>query len=143
LSDYSHLVGHRFPGGTYTLPEYVSWLWADAAMATPDPEVAHPSLGYFVAMQGMGASIQDVFDLVDASADSGVVFGEAELEFAQTIVPGATYSVESEVTAVERKSGRRAGTFDRFTFRTRVSDAGSGDPVVTSTNTWIIPRKEA
>ncbi len=143
MSDYSHLEGHRFPGGTYTLPPYVSWLWADAALAEPDPDTAHPSLGYFVALQGMGVSIQEIFDLLGASADSGVMFGENELEFAQPVRPGATYRVEAEIAAVERKAGKRAGSFDKLTFVARVSEQGSGDPVVTSTNTWIIPRKES
>jgi hypothetical protein len=143
MSDYSHLIGHRFPGGTYTLPGYLTWLWADAALAPPDAEVAHPSLGYFVAMQGLGVSIGDIFDLFDATADSGVMFGETELEFAGILTPGATYAIEAEITGVERKSGRRAGVFDKLTFVSRVSDQDSGEPVVTNTNTWIFPRKEA
>lgn len=143
MTDYQHLIGHRFPGGTYTLPKYLAWLWADAALAEPDAETAHPSLGYFVAMQGLGVSIQDIFDLMDADADSGVMFGETELEFERVLTPGATYAVEGEITGVERKSGRRAGTFDKLTFVGRVREQDSGELVVTNTNTWIFPRKEA
>ena len=142
-SDYRHLIGHRFPGGSYTLPGYLAWLWADAACATPHAGVAHPSLGYFVAMQGVGVTIQDIFDLMDASADSGVMFGETELEFAGTLEPDATYDVEGEISHVERKSGKRAGTFDKLTFVIRATDRISGEPVVTNTNTWIFPRKDA
>lgn len=143
MSDYRHLIGHRFPGGTYTLPTYLAWLWADAALTEPDPEVAHPSLGYYVAMQGLGVSIQDIFDLLDADTDSGVVFGETDLEFHDVVRPGATYAVDAEIADVERKSGRRAGTFDKLTFVARVRDDETGEPVVTNTNTWIIPREEA
>jgi hypothetical protein len=143
LSDYSHLVGHRFPGGTYTLPGFVSWLWADAALAEPEPGVAHPSLGYLVAIQGCGVSIQDLFDLMDADADSGVMFGEVGLEFNDTVKPDVPYDVEGEIADVERKSGKRAGTFDKLTFVIRVLDPDSREPVVTNTNTWIFPRKEA
>jgi acyl dehydratase len=143
MPDYRHLIGHRFPGGTYTLPAYLTWLWADAALTPPDPETAHPSLGYFVAMQGLGLSIQDIFDLMDADADSGVVFGETELEFAGVLHPGATYVVEAEIADVERKSGRRAGTFDKMTFVAKVREQSSGAHVVTNTNTWIFPRQEA
>ena len=143
MNDYRHLVGHRFPGGTYTLPEYVSWLWADAALAEPDPEIAHPSLGYFVAMQGIGVSIDDIFALMGATADSGVVFGETELEFERPVAPGVPYDVEAEIAGIERKSGKRAGVFDKLTFVVRVREQASGEPVVTNTNTWIFPRKEA
>jgi hypothetical protein len=143
MTDYRHLIGHRFPGGTYTLPGYLAWLWADAAGVTPHPDVAHPSVGYFVAMQGMGVSIQDIFDLMDADADSGVMFGETELEFAGVLKPDATYEVEAEIAAIERKVGKRAGTFDKLTFVVRVSEPGTHEPVVTNTNTWVFPRKEA
>jgi len=143
MTDYRHLIGHRFPGGTYTLPGYLAWLWADAACTTPQPDVAHPSLGYIVAMQGMGVTIQDIFDLMEAGADSGVMFGETALEFAGVLRPDTTYDVEAEIADVERKSGKRAGTFDKLTFVIRVTDREAGEPVVTNTNTWIFPRKEA
>jgi hypothetical protein len=143
VSDYQHLVGHRFPGGTYTLQPFVSWLWADCAMTEQDAEAAHPSLGYFVAMQGLGASIQDVFDLMEATVDSGVMFGETELEFSQIVRAGVPYDVTAEIVGVERKAGKRAGIFDKLTFEIRVADQRSGEHVVTNTNTWIFPRKEA
>jgi N-terminal half of MaoC dehydratase len=142
-SPYQHLVGHKLPGATYTLPEYLTWLWHDAVLVPPDSEVAHPSLGYFVAMQGVGVSIQDLFDLFDATADSGVMFGEAELDFAGTLRPGGTYACDAEIVAVERKEGKRAGVFDKMTFVVRVRDQASGEPVVTSSNTWIFPRAAA
>lgn len=142
MTDYSHLTGHRFPGGTYTLPEYVCWLWADAAGLTPDHEVAHPGLAYLVALRGSGVSIQDIFDLMDATADSGVVFGEYQAEFRGVLRPGATYECDAEVVEVVRKSGRRAGVFDKFSFRVDVREAGAQDPVVVCTNAWVFPRRE-
>lgn len=140
---YAHLAGHKLPGATYTLPEYLTWLWHDTCLVAPDKEVAHPSLGYFVGMQGVGLSIMELFDLMEATADSGVMFGETSLDFDDVLRPGATYSCEAEVTEVERKHGKRAGTFDKMTFVIRVSDAESGAPVVTCSNTWVFPRAEA
>jgi acyl dehydratase len=142
-SPYQHLVGRKLPGGTYTLPEYLTWLWHDTCLLPQDPDVAHPSLGYFIGMQGVGLSIQEMFDMMEATADSGVMFGETELEFFGTIRPGATFEVEAEVVGVERKEGKRAGVFDKFWFTMRCRDQETGEPVVTCTNTWIFPRKEA
>ena len=141
LSDYSHLAGHRFPGGTYTLPDYVNWLWEDVIGVEHSPAPAHPSLGYYVAMAGLGASIGEVMALLEGSPDSGVMFGENELEFHGTLRAGATYRCEGEITAVERKEGRRAGVFDKLTFRILVSEDGSSSPSVVATNTWIFPRR--
>jgi acyl dehydratase len=141
-SPYAHLVGHKLPGATYTLPEYLTWLWHDTVLVEPDKEVAHPSLGYFVGMQGVGLEIGEMFDLMGATADSGVMFGETSLDFATTLKPGATYRCEAEITAVERKQGRRAGVFDKMTFVIQVRDAEGDEPVVTCSNTWVFPRAE-
>jgi hypothetical protein len=141
--DYSHLVGHRFPGGTYTLPEYVNWLWEDAILSEHDGGLAHPSLGYYIAMAGLGVSIGEVMALLEGTPDSGVMFGENELEFHGSLRAGATYECEGEITAVERKTGKRAGVFDKLTFRIQVGEPGASVPSVVCMNTWIFPRKEA
>ncbi len=140
MSDYTHLAGHTFPGGTYTLPSYVSWLWTDAARLPPDPQIAHPGLIYLVAIRGSGVSIQDIFDLMDATADSGVVFGEYQVQVNGTLRPNATYDCDAEVISVERKSGRRAGVFDKLSFRVSIREQGATEPVAVTTNDWIFPR---
>jgi hypothetical protein len=142
-SGYAHLAGHRFPGGTYTLPEHVSWLWADAIGAAPDAAVAHPSLAYFVAIRSSGVAITDVFELMGADADSGVLMGEVDMEFDGTLRPGATYEGEGEIAAIERKRGARAGAFDRLQLRFSVREQGSGAPVLRCGAAWIFPRPEA
>ena len=142
-ADFSHLVGHRFPGGTCELPEYVNWLWEDAILAEHDPRLAHPSLGYYIAMAGLGVSIGDVMALLEGSPDSGVMFGECELEFHGTLHAGVAYDCEAEITAIERKQGKRAGVFDKLTFRITVAERGESAPSVVCTNTWIFPRADA
>jgi acyl-coenzyme A thioesterase PaaI-like protein len=142
MADYTHLSGHRFPGGSYTLPPWLSWLWSDAAKLEPDWNTAHPGLAYLVALRGAGVSIQDIFDLMGATVDSGVVFGEFQVDYHGVLRPGATYECEAEVTEVERKSGKRAGVFDKFTFQIRVREAGAEEETCVCTNSWIFPRAE-
>jgi hypothetical protein len=137
---YGHLVGHRFPGGEHLLQSHEAWLWADAVRATPDHELAHPGLAYMVGLHGGGASIADIMDLLDADRDSGVLFGELEVEFAQPLRPDRTYTVTGEILDVERKHGRRAGVFDRVRFVHVVSEAATGAPVAKVTHVWIFPR---
>jgi acyl dehydratase len=142
VADYGHLAGHRFPGGTYTLPPWLCWLWADVAKLEPSFEVAHPALAYQVAMQGSGVSIQDIFDLMDATADSGVVFGEYQVDYHGVFRPGVAYDCNAEVIDVERKSGRRAGVFDKFSFKVEIRDAEARELVAVCTNSWIFPRAD-
>jgi hypothetical protein len=37
LDDYSHVAGHRFPGGTTSVPHWMNRLWGDAVEADSDP----------------------------------------------------------------------------------------------------------
>jgi hypothetical protein len=140
--EYSHLVGHTFPGGSYTLLPFEAWLWADAAEAKPDPAAAHPGIAYLVGLHGGGASIQDIMDLLETDAHSGVMFGEVAFEFGGAIEPGATYHVDGEIVDIDRKQGRRAGQFDRVTFVHRLRTEPGSEPVTQVTHTWIIPRPE-
>jgi hypothetical protein len=141
MSDYSHLVGHQLPGGRFTLSPHMAWLWADCVLSEPDPDTAHPSLSYQAGMKGSGLTIQEVFDLMDADADSGVMFGEVVMDYFGTLVPGDTYVVEGAVTDVTRKSGRRAGTFDLMTFRVTGRRDGEDEPLFAVATTWVFPRK--
>jgi hypothetical protein len=137
--DFSHLNGHALPRGTYTLQPHTAWLWADTVLDEPDPVLAHPTLGYVMAMRGC-ASITELFELLETDAESGVMFGECELTFEQPLAVGASYDLEGEILSVERKEGRRSGRFDRMTFVVRIRDRDGGALVCTNTNTWMIPR---
>jgi N-terminal half of MaoC dehydratase len=137
--DYSHLVGHRFPGGSVTIPGWLDWLWRDAVLADSRAEGVHPGLAYLAAVQGSGVTFQDIFDLAEASAESGPMFGEQTLTFAEALRADVQYAVEGEITEVVRKHGRRAGTFDMLTFELRLRDP-AGEVVATNVNTFIFPR---
>ena len=137
--DYSHLVGHRFPGGSVTIPGWLDWLWRDAVLAEPRAEAVHPGLAYLAAVQGSGVTFQDIFDLADVTADSGPMFGEQTLTFDGPLRIDTEYAVEGEITGVVRKSGRRAGAFDLLTFELRLRDP-EGELVVTNVNTFVFPR---
>jgi hypothetical protein len=137
--DYSHLIGHRFPGGRVTIPDWLAWLWRDAVLAENPAPGVHPGLAYLAAVQGSGVTFQDIFDLADATAESGPMFGEQTLAFAAPLRIGVEYRVEGEITDVVRKHGRRAGTFDMLTFELRLLDA-DGALVATNVNTFIFPR---
>lgn len=141
--DYSHLAGHSLPGGSYTLPSYVSWLWTDAVTGKPDERFAHPEIAYMVGLHGGGASIGDIMALLGAAQDSGVLFGEIEFEFAKPLTPETSYHVAGWVASVERKHGRKAGVFDRAVFVHELTAEGEQTPSARVTHTWIFPRREA
>lgn len=137
------VVGHRFAGGRFTVAPFEHWLTCDAVGAEPTREgVAHPMFVYYAALGGMGIDLDELFALVGATADDGVMFGEATIDVATPMTVGATYEVQGTITDVVRKSGRRAGVFDVVTFALDVLDE-SGTVVGTSTNSFVFPRRDA
>ena len=137
------LVGMEFPDGEYTIEPYEHWLCADAVLSPELPAgVAHPMYGYYVAIRGMGKSLDEVFSDAGSSAAEGPMFGEAGLEFTRPLQVGATYTVKGRYTSAVRKEGRRAGVFDIVGFELDIVDA-DGDVVATSTNSFVYPRRES
>ena len=78
--------------------------------------MAHQGLAYLVALRGAGVDIQDIFDLMDATADSGVVFGEFQVDYHGVLRPGATYDVKpmSSRSNARAASAPACSTSSRF-----------------------------
>jgi hypothetical protein len=142
-TDYAHLVGHRFPGGSTVVPYWMNRLWGHAVLAGDDPSpTVHPVLVYYAAVQGSGVTFQDIFDLMGASADSGVMVGEQKFRFTRPVQINTPYRVTGGIVGVERKVGRRAGTFDICSFELTMFEDRDSEPVATSTTSFVFPRSE-
>jgi hypothetical protein len=136
------VIGYEFPGGAFTIEPYEHWLMCDCVGAEPTRTgTANPMYVYYAALRGMGISLDDLFALVDATAEDGVMFGEAAIDVDEPLVIGATYRVSGRITDVVRKSGKRAGVFDIVTFVLDLHDP-SGSHVGASTNSFVFPRRE-
>jgi hypothetical protein len=142
MSDYTHLIGHKFPGGRVTAHGHLGWLWADAAHAEQRPGVLHPSYALMLGYEGVGATIDQILEVVDSHGESGTVAGGARLDISHPLRPDAVYDVTAEITGMERKEGRKMGPFDRFTFAIALTDAETGELAITVTHYWMVPRKE-
>jgi hypothetical protein len=141
--DYSHVIGHRFPGGSTVVPDWLNHLWGDAVAAEDDSApFVHPVLVYYAAVQGAGITFQDIFDVMEASGDSGIMVGEQRFEFTRPLEIGKEYEVEGGITDVVRKEGRRAGVFDIATFELLIREPGGTEPLAASTTSFVFPRRE-
>jgi hypothetical protein len=140
---YAAVAGHRFPGGTTTVEAWMNQLWCDAVCADDTAPYVHPTLVYYAAVQGSGVTFQDIFDLFDGTAESGIMVGEQRLVFDEPVAVGAAYDVSGGIADVQRKSGRRAGVFDIATFELELRPPGAADPVAVSTTSFVFPRREA
>lgn len=142
IADIEALVGQKLPGGKYTVEQYHNWLTCDVIGAPQrSDDLAHPMYCYYAALAGMGVSLDELFAMAHATADSGVMFGEAGIELREPMRTGVTYTVRGGFTDVVRKEGKKAGVFDIVTFELEVVDP-EGQVVGLSSNAFVFPRRE-
>jgi len=140
---FEHLPGTVLSEGTFTItPQEASDL-ERALEASPSMDGgAHPIWAYIATQRGIGVSVAELCALADFDVRDGPMLGSVEIEYDQPLQAGVPYRVTGEVVDLERKVGRRAGTFDLLTYRLAMS--APGDVAVAScTNTFVLPRREA
>ena len=140
-SPYSDLVGRPFPGGRYTVASWRAWLTADAVGDDPWDEHPHPVLAWMASVGGMGLTWDELFAWFGAAAADGPMFGEHRTTVHTGLRRDATYDVTGRIVSVDRKTGRRAGTFDVVGYEL---DLHEGDEhVATCWNSIVFPRRDA
>ena len=137
----AHLVGRAVPGGEYAIAPHESWLAHDALYSRPGL-APHPVMAFIAAQRGMGCTVAELFELLDASIDAGPLLASTSIEFERDLAVGERYQVSGEVTGMVRKHGAALGEFDLATCRFRLRDS-SGDLVATITNVYAIRRNPA
>jgi len=129
------LVGHPFPGGTYTIARWENFLLTECTGAEPLPDAhAHPVALFHVPILGAGTSIAEMFKL--GQAESGVSIGieSYDWEFFGPLKEEQPYDITGRVTEADRiDSGDRTYDRIRFRFDLHVPD---GPAVARSTVTW-------
>jgi hypothetical protein len=137
------LTGHAFPGGTFVVEEYERWLAQDAMQAVaPGAPLLHPVWVVLGALRGMGVTTDELMELADARPTDGVVFGETELRQDTPLRAGVEYRVRGGVTSIARRTGKRAGVFDKLVFELEILEA-DGAIAAFSSQTFIIRRGDS
>lgn len=140
IEEMQEVVGHRFPGGTYTIESWENVLMSDATGVAPLPDgIAHPALLFHVPLAGVGARVADVFELCHAESDEAVRAGEYRWILHRPLRVGVTYRMSGEFLGVERKQGRRGGVMDIVTHRIDLHDE-AGTLAAATIGSWIFLR---
>ena len=67
------LVGHQFPGGSYTIAHWENFLLTECTGAAPLPDdLAHPVALFHMPILGAGTSIGEMFALGKADSDYSI-----------------------------------------------------------------------
>jgi hypothetical protein len=133
--------GTALPAGSFTITRGEQERLA-GALGGSSFEGAHPVWAYIATQRGIGISVAELCALADFDVEDGPMLGSVEMSYSRPLELGVEYRVTGEVVSIERKHGRKAGTFDVMTFRERLLTP-EGDEVASTTNTFILPRREA
>ena len=129
----------ELPAGTFVLTAETRRRFAGAVLGDPDADPSVDALWIFTSgLRGMGIDLVEVFASVGCSmTEDGPMLGGVEFDLHRPIAVDVPYRATGEVLGVERKTGRRAGTFDLMRVRVALSD-GSGE-AATATTTYVLP----
>jgi hypothetical protein len=141
MGEFDHLTGHELPAGEFTVTAAEDDQLRQTIGAPSDADGrAHPLWAYIATQRGIGISVGDLCQLADFDILDGPMLGSSELEYAGEVALDVPYRVTGEVVGVERKQGRKAGTFDVLTYREHLVGPGE-ERVASATNTFILPRR--
>jgi hypothetical protein len=139
---FESLPGTPLAEGTFTITDEDEQRVIEVVGGeSPPGDEAHPLWAYIAPQRGIGTSVEEICRLADFDVNDGPMLGSSHLEYHAPIRVGAPYRVTGEVLSIERKQGS-IGTFDILEFREHLVTPG-GEPVATSTSTYILPRKNS
>lgn len=129
------LVGHRFPGGHYTIAHWENFLLTECTGAEPMPDdLAHPVALFHVPILGANTSIGEMFTLGKARDDASIGIESYDWEFFKPLREELEYRIDGEITEADRIEADER-VFDRIQFRFELKD-DVGELTARTTITW-------
>jgi hypothetical protein len=135
------LVGHRFPGGTYTVAHWENWLLTDCTGFDQLPErLVHPIALFHAPILGARTSIAELFALFHASGPGSVSLLGYDWEYFRPLTEDTEYRCEGGIIAAERHVDAGTGRVsDTVAFRIDLLDDDQR-LVARITNRWRLNR---
>lgn len=139
-SGIERFIGHRFPGGSYTMDPAKHALFLKAVDGIPSAQGnAHPVMHFIATHAGKGMSFDKLVELIGLPLDTGALFGQEDLQIMRPVRVGETVTVRGAIIGASTKTGAKTGEFVTLTTEIELVDA-AGEVVCRSLETYIIPR---
>jgi hypothetical protein len=130
------LVGHRFPGGSYRIEHWESFLLSEATGIEPLPDrLAHPAHLFHVAINGVGTSISELFRLAESGPGAPVSIDYYDWRIHRPMREEETYCLSGGIVDFTRTTRDGSPTRDSFTYEIDLDDI-AGAAVAGVTFRW-------
>ena len=108
----------------------------------PRPDgTAHPIYYYIATQVAMGKTVAGLCAACDFDVEDGPMMGTSKVSFFHPIKTEEPYTVTGEILSLVRKNSRKLGVMDLLEYQLHLN-APDGTRVLTTTNSWVLPRKE-
>ena len=136
-TELAGIVGHRFPGGIYTIQHWENFLLTECTGAELLPEgMVHPVVLFHMPILGSQTTIGEMFALGRAESDASIGIESYDWEMFKPLCEDLPYTVSGKVVSAERRlTGGRRGPHDRIQFQFEVAEA-DGTLAARTTITW-------
>ncbi|MGI9624387.1 MAG: hypothetical protein ACR2PK_16255 [Acidimicrobiales bacterium] len=139
-AELSRLVGHRFPGGNYTIEHWENYLLTDCTGREPMSEdLAHPVILFHMPILGAGTSIAELFRLGQVEGAGSVGLDGYNWEYFKPLREGVEYRCEGSITSAERRNTDSGRVYDAVSFSIDLFEP-AGTAAARITNYWRFRR---
>lgn len=144
------IVGHKFPGGTYTIEHWENFLLTECTGADPLPDgLVHPVALFHVPILGCRTTIGEMFALGKAQSDSSIGIESYDWEFFKPLRENTPYAITGSIISAERRkreqgsvldsakksASEQGSVYDRIQFRFELAEK-DGALAARTTITW-------
>ena len=141
--DVRALIGHRFPGGRYTVAHWENWLLTDCTGSEQLGEgLVHPIALFHMPILGSGTSIAEIFALLGVASPGSVGLLGYDWEYIADLREGVEYRCDGGIVAAERHTTEDGHVVDEIAFSIELFDEAD---VLTAriTNRWKCNRGQS
>ena len=136
VEEIQALVGHEFPGGTYTIAHWENFLLTECTGADPLPGgQVHPAAMFHVPILGANTTIGEMFALGQAENDASIGIESYDWELFSPLFEDVAYDITARITEADRCDIDGGRLYDRIQFVFSLADP-DGNLVARSTVTW-------
>ena len=135
------LINHKFPGGSFTIDKEINNLiksstGLEISKTTSNEYLVHPIFS-MVALNSIGYTLEELFNLLNYDVRKGPMLGECEFNLLDTFNLDRNYNVNGFIESFESKVSKKIGHFGIMSFKLEITFENR---IVSKINyKWILP----